>query len=104
MSKKSRRQRQRAKKRNYAELNNPTRDDSPAPPDQPQKQTTASRANSTTPAVPRSFEKQNTDLWDALIFSGAIFVAFIAIYYINQHTPILETFGNRISSFFGVSF
>lgn len=100
MSKKSRRQRQRAKQRNYAQLYN-----QPARPD-PVKTT----PGTTTDAIPlapatapsasviRLQAAKNADLWDAIIFAGAIFVAFIVIYYVNLRTPILDQFGNFITN------
>lgn len=105
MSKKSRRQRQRAKQRNYAQLYN-----------QPAQRTEPSLTASQTAKVPprptattadaawdQLQRGKKADLWDSLIFAGAIFVVFIAIYYINWHSPFLPQFGLWVTNLFGSS-
>lgn len=105
MSKKSRRQRQRSKQRNYAQVyNQPARPDS--------AETAPAKASSTPAFSPttapsstliRMQVSKNADLWDSLIFAGAIFVVFIAIYYINLRSPFLPQFGIWVTNLFGFS-
>lgn len=105
MSKKSRRQRQRAKQRNYAQVYN-----------QPRPATAAHLDAAIKPALVmptpqgpsasllRMQQAKNADLWDSIIFAGGILVVLIVIYYINLRTPILDQFGNFISNLFHLSF
>lgn len=106
MSKKSRRQRQRAKQRNYAQLYN-------QPAQRTEPSLTASQTAKVTPrptaatadaAWDQLQRGKNADLRDSLIFAGSIFAAFVVIYYTNLRTPFLPQFGNWISNFLGFTF
>lgn len=105
MSKKSRRQRQRAKQRNYAQIYNPPAQSTEAikspgaPVNMPMRPTVA-----TSDAAWDHLQRgKNADLWDSLIFAGAIFVVFVAIYFVNLRTPFLPQFGTWVSNFLGFS-
>ncbi len=104
MSKKSRRQRQRTKQRNYAQVNNPNQVIAPtALSPTPAPATIPASVSIDTHQSPRRLRAQNQDLWDALIFSGAIFVSYLVLYYVNQQTPLLENLGSFITRLFGVN-
>lgn len=104
MSKKSRRQRQRTKQRNYAQVNNPNQVIAPPTLSPTPAPATVSATDSiAAPQSPRRLRAQNHDLWDALIFSGAIFVSYLVLYYVNLQTPLLENLGKFITRLFGVN-
>ncbi len=106
MSKKSRRQRQQSKQRNYAQLyNQPAKIENVPEKSQPTNDQTVS--HSPTPAstaLLRMQHAKNADLWDSLIFAGAIFVVFIALYYINLKNPVLDQFGTWVMGLMNFTF
>ncbi len=103
MSKKSRRQRQRAKQRNYAQIYNPSdhSTETGKSPGAPVKMPLRPAVTTSATAWDQLQQGKNADLWDSLIFAGAIFVAFVTIYFVNLRTPFLPQIGTWVSNLLG---